>query len=708
MSAFKPLLQKLVYLKRSQLREVYKAYKIAEHAHAGQKRDSGEAYISHPLTVASILASLHLDYESIVASILHDVVEDTTITKEFISANFSPSIAALVDGVTKLEQIAFPSRAEAQAESFRKMILAMAQDIRIILIKLADRLHNMQTLDGVAPEKRARIARETLDIYAPIANRLGMHELSIELETLAFAYLHPTRHRILQEAVKKVRGNRREIMAEIEKKFREAFAERHLENVKIIGRAKHLYGIYKKMQRKHLSFSEIMDVYALRLIVDTVDDCYRALGIVHSVYKPIPGRIKDYIAIPKINGYQALHTKLYGPGGIPIEVQIRTSSMDQMANSGIAAHWLYKSDNKMVDAAQIRAQQWVNNLLEMQKNTGSSLEFVENVKIDLFPDEVYVFTPKGDIMELPRGATVVDLAYSIHTDIGNSCVAARIDNQFASLSAVLNSGQTVGVITAKGAKPNPAWLNFVVTAKARSSIRGFLKNQNRNKIIALGKELLDEALTEIAITPSQITAEIITKVLSALEFNNADDLYESIGLGNRLAVFVAHQIATIMKSQQIDIKAGGEPAKHMPLLIKGAETMAITFAPCCSPIPHDTIVGYFNVGYGLEIHTEDCKELAKLRLEKEKLLPVQWAEDVKGDFRVAINVEMANQRGALAQMAQAVSDSGSSIDDISMSDCNGGYCLVSMKVRVHNAEHLEHVLNGIGALPIVVGAIRKR
>lgn len=707
MPAFKELLRKLLYLKRSQLREVYKAYKIAASAHAGQKRDSGEAYISHPLTVASILASLHLDYESIVASILHDVVEDTTLTKEFILANFGPSIAALVDGVTKLEQIAFPSRAEAQAESFRKMVLAMAQDIRIILIKLADRLHNMQTLDGVAPEKRQRIARETLDIYAPLANRLGMHELSIELETLAFAYLYPNRHRILQDAVKKVRGNRREMMAEIENKFKEAFAERHLENVKIIGRAKHLYGIYKKMQRKHLSFSEIMDVYALRIIVDSIDDCYRALGIVHNVYKPIPGRIKDYIAIPKINGYQSLHTKLYGPSGIPIEVQIRTPTMDQMANSGIAAHWLYKSDNKMADAAQIRAQQWVNNLLEMQKNTGSSLEFVENVKIDLFPDEVYVFTPKGDILELPRGATVADLAYAIHTDIGNSCVAARIDKQFSALSTVLSNGQTVGVITAPGAKPNPAWLNFVVTAKARSSIRSFLKNQNRSKIIALGKELLDEALAEISITPTQITPEIFSKVLAALEFNNTDDLYESIGLGNRLAIFVAHQIAAVMKNQHIEIKTE-KSEKHVPLLIKGAEAMAITFASCCSPIPHDTIVGYFNIGYGLEIHTEDCKELIKLRLGKEKLLPVQWAEDVKGDFRVGISVEMTNQRGALAQMAQAVSDAGSSIDDISMSDCNGGYCLVSMKVRVHNAEHLEHVLNGISALPIVVGAIRKR
>lgn len=706
---FKPLHGKLHYLPLAQIKKIYKAYRIARDAHLGQKRDSGEDYITHPIVVASILADNHLDYESISAAILHDVIEDTGISKEFIQQTFGDSIAELVDGVTKLTKMEFSSRAEAQAESFRKMVLAMSHDIRVILVKLADRLHNMKTLSGVVPEKRQRIARETLDIYAPIANRLGMYELSLELESLAFAYLYPRRHKVLQDAVEKVRGNRKEIMQSIEHALHQAVTEFHLDKAIISGREKHLYGIYKKMRKRHLSFTDIMDVYAFRIVVDTIEECYRALGMVHGVYKPIPGKFKDYIAIPKYNGYQSLHTKLCGPYGIPIEIQIRTKAMDQEANKGIAAHWLYKTNDKLItDVSHIRAQQWVNNLLEMQKNTGSSLEFIESVKIDLFPDEVYVFTPKGHIMELPRGATAVDFAYAIHTDVGNSCIAARVNRQFTPLSTVLVSGQTVAIITAPGAKPNPAWLNFVVSSKARSSIRSFLKNQRRNEAIELGKELLGKALADITISFQQIAPQTLNKILLELHLQSIEDLYESIGLGNRLAIFIAHQIASTMQEQdQNQLPLQTKKAVN-PLLIKEAEGLAITFASCCTPIPGDAIVGYFNVGHGLEIHTEDCNELAKLRKHAEKYMPARWADDIKGEFRVAVNIEVSNQRGTLATLAQTISDADSSIDDISMSECSGGYCLLSLKLMVRNTEHLEQVLHSISLLPTVMGVVRKR
>lgn len=714
MSPFKPLLQKIGYLKRQQAREVYRAYRIARAAHAGQRRDSGEEYVTHPIAVASILATMYLDYETLIASLLHDVVEDTTLTKHFIREKFGASVADLVDGVTKLMQIEFASKAEAEAESFRKMVLAMSRDIRVIIIKLADRLHNMRTLYGVAPEKQKRVARETLDIYAPIANRLGIYEFSVEMEAISFGYLHPQRKKILQAAIEKIKGNRQEIMESIEKELQSALFEHGSTAAKLIGREKHLYSVYRKMQTRHLSFNEIMDVYGFRIIVDTIDECYRVLGVVHSVYKPIPGKFKDYIAIPKYNGYQSLHTTLCGPYGIPLEIQIRTQTMDQMASGGIAAHWSYKTEsNKLVDMPHIRAQQWVNKLLEIQKHTGNSLEFVENVRVDLFPNEVYVFTPKGQIMELPRGATVVDFAYAIHTDLGNSCVAARIDRQFAPLSAVLVSGQTIVVITAPGAKPNPGWLNFVVTSKARSSIRSILKEQKQSEIITLGKELLDKALVALDISFQQIPLQTIENILHEIKLKTLEDLYESIGSGSRLAIFIAHQMASAMQSQGIaEGKVDGEKSaqlhKPKPLLIKNAEGVAITFASCCSPIPGDAIVGYFNVGHGLEIHTEDCAKLVKMRLQAERYLPVRWADDVKGEFRAAVNVEMANQRGALAELTQAISAAGSSIEDIGMSECSGGYCLISLKVMVSNAAHLEDILHTISRLPMVMGVIRKK
>lgn len=708
MSLFKPLLAELHYLSREHLKIVYKAYRLASIAHATQTRDSGEPYVTHPLAVAKILAKMHLDHESVSAAILHDVIEDTEFDKEYIQNHFGESIAYLVDGVTKLSKIDFSNKAEAQAESFRKMVLAMSQDIRVILVKLADRVHNMSTLGGVAPHKRRRIAKETLDIYAPIADRLGMNELSLELQTLAFTHLYPKRKKVLQEAVENIRGNRVEIMENIEKELRKGLQERNFQDAIIIGREKHLFSIYRKMKKYSLAFSEIMDVYGFRIIVNNIDECYRALGLVHSIYKPIPGKFKDYIAIPKYNGYQSLHTKLCGPYGIPLEVQIRTREIDHMATQGIAAHWLYKGEGALItDSSHLRAQQWVNNLLEVQKNTGNSLEFIENVRVDLFPNEVYVFTPKGHIMELPRGATAVDFAYAIHTDVGNTCIATRVNRQFAPLSTVLSSGQTVSIITAPSAKPNPAWLNFVVTSKAISSIKSFLKNQQQNEAIALGKELLSKALSDINIALESVPIHVIDIVLNSIYLHNIDELYESLGLGNRLAVFIAHQIANTLQEQKLT-KAVDKNKNSKQLIIKGAEGLAIKFASCCTPIPGDAIVGYFNVGHGLEIHTEDCAELAKKRKNTDQYMPTRWADDVEGEFKVAINVEVSNYRGTLAQLAQAISEAGSSIDDIRMSDCSGGYCLMSLKLMVRNKEHLEDILHSINALSIVMAVVRKR
>jgi GTP diphosphokinase / guanosine-3',5'-bis(diphosphate) 3'-diphosphatase len=701
---FAALRSHLDYLDPLPIKEIEDAFLIAEKAHHGQKRASGETYLTHPIAVAIILADMQMDHQSIIAALLHDVIEDTSVTKKQIIAKFGKIVAELVDGVTKLTQIESQTKAEAQADSFRKMVLAMSQDIRVILIKLADRLHNIKTLGDVDFAKRKRIARETLDIYAPIANRLGMHLVASKLENLAFTYFYPRRSRILEEALKKNRGNRKEIMQTIEKNIKTALAEKSL-SAQILGREKHLYGIYRKMQKKHISFANIMDVYAFRIIVKSLDDCYRALGIIHNLYKPVPGKFKDYIAIPKYNGYQSLHTTLFGSYGIPLEIQIRTEEMEHMANNGIAAHWIYKSGDQSTDSAHIRAQQWVNNLLEMQQNTGSSLEFIENVKIDLFPDEVYVFTPKGHIMELPKGSTVIDFAYAVHTDVGNTCVAARIDHQFMSLATVLSSGQTISIITAPGAKPNPAWLNFVATAKARSGIRGFLKGQQRGAAIELGKQLLQKSLSSLSSPIEHISQEAINSVLQKAKLASLDDLYEDIGLGNRLAIFVAHQLVNIVTQKDLELPLT-TPAK--PLLIRGAEGMSIIFATCCSPIPGDLITGYFNIGHGLVIHTEDCPNLAMLRKHAENCVPVKWADDVGGEFKAEINTELSNQRGVLASVAKAISDVGSNIENIRTAESSGEYQMVTITLSVRNTNHLERILRHLSNLPGVIGVIRKR
>ena len=705
MPLYKNLYKKISYLEAGQAEQIHQAYLFAKEAHLNQKRDSGESYIVHPIAAAEILADMHMDHQCIIAALLHDTVEDTAVNKEIITNQFGKAVAELVDGVTKLTQIESASKAETQAQSFRKMVLAMSRDIRVIIIKLADRWHNMQTIAGVTKSKRHRISRETLDIYAPIANRLGMHTIYIELENLAFSALYPRRFRVLKEALEKSRGSRKEIIKTIEKELKQHLAKNNLEQAIVIGREKHLHGIYKKMMSRHVSFSEIMDVYAFRIVVNNIDDCYRTLGIVHGLYKPVPGKFKDYIAIPKSNGYQSLHTILFGPYGLPIEIQIRTEAMDQMANNGIAAHWIYKSGERFADAAHVRAQQWVNNLLEMQRNTSSSLEFIENVKVDLFPDEIYVFTPKGSIIELPRGATAVDFAYAIHTDIGNTCIAVRINQQYVSLSTSLANGQTISIITAPNAKPNPAWLSFAITARARSGIRGYLKSQKRDDSISLGKTLLEKAFADLNLDTKNITEAAIMQVLKKDQIKDIANLYEDIGLGNRFAGLVAHQLMNATKNESLQTT---DDTQSKPLLIHGAEGVAINFAPCCGPIPGEHIVGYFNAGHGLDIHVEDCINLAKMRKQPEKCLPVSWDDDAIGDFKVSINVEMLNKHGGLADLTKAISESNANIDGINMSERNSGFCLVSLTLLVKNSLHLERVIRHISKVSTVVGVIRKK
>lgn len=707
MRLFKRLRRKLDYLDEDKVEQIHQAYLLALDAHRGQKRRTGEPYISHPVSVACILADMKMDYQTIMAALLHDVIEDTPVEKETIKEKFGEQVANLVDGVSKLTQIEFVSRAEAQAENFRKMVLAMAHDIRIILVKLADRLHNMRTLGSLHSLKRRRIARETLDIFAPIAKRLGMRDFSVELEELGFAALYPVRHKILKESVRRARGNRKKILALIEKTLHEGLSQSNLPSYVITGREKHLFSIYRKMKNKRIPFNEIMDVYAFRIIVDDVDTCYRVLGVVHSLFKPVPERFKDYIAIPKANGYQSLHTTLFGPYGLPIEVQIRTTEMDRMATSGIAAHWLYKSgEDQTADRTQIRAQEWVKNLLELQQQTGNPLEFIESVKIDLFPDEVYVFTPRGDIMELPAGATAVDFAYTVHTDIGNSCVAVKIDRQIAPLSSPLANGQTVEMITSTSGRPNPAWLDFVVTSKARSSIRHFLKTQRRTESIALGKQLLKKALATYSFSLKRLPQPIIDFVLKETELKTFDDLLEEIGLGNRVATLVAQRMAAVAQETPEE-ETETQPASEVPLMIKGTEGMVINFATCCYPIPGDPIVGVIDAGKGILVHVEGCRRITKLRRYPDRCLPLRWSEQASGEFPVLIKVQVLNERGVLAILALAVSDADANIEDIDVEEREGVHYIVTFKLMVRHRAHLAQVLRRLRQVKQVVKIMRR-
>jgi GTP pyrophosphokinase len=686
------------YLDSAQVAEVYRAYLFGAQAHEGQKRASGEPYIFHPIAVARILCEMRMDYKSVIAALLHDVIEDTPTLKEQLAEDFGEEVAELVDGVSKLTHLSFNSRAEQQAENFRKMMLAMVKDIRVILIKLADRLHNMRTLDAVRPEKRRRIARETMDIYAPIANRLGIYSMRHELLDLAVKHAWPMRYRALKRACREVVGNRKEIFNTIETAIRDRLKEVAIEaDVKY--RTKNIHSIYRKMKEKRLSFHQLTDVFGVRILTDSVDDCYRVLGVMHNLYKPIPGRFKDYLAIPKANGYQSLHTSLFGPHGVPIEVQIRTHEMERFANSGIAAHWLYKKgEESSNESAQTRALEWLKGLLEMQQRAGSSLEFLENVKVDLFPDEIYVFTPKGDIKKLPRNATVVDFAYAVHTDIGNTCVAARIDRRMSPLSTRLFNGQMVEIITSENSRPHPSWLNYVVTAKARTNIRHFLKSLQRDEARDLGERLLKQALTQLRDKDYEPDAACMQQLLEQYGLDSEEALLTEIGLGNRTATLVAK--ALIEEGGDEDEDATGLDPSGKPLPIKGTEGMVVSYAKCCRPVPGDPIVAHFSQGRGLVVHRLNCKNMNDPKHDYHKQ-EVQWSEHVEGEFQAAIRVEVENQRGALAQMATTIADMAANIESVSQSEKDGLISTTTFVITVRDRIHLARIMKKLRALPVV-------
>jgi guanosine-3',5'-bis(diphosphate) 3'-pyrophosphohydrolase len=692
------------YLTHEQVALIEKAYLFAKQAHSNQFRYTGEPYITHPLTVAQILAQMRMDPPTILAAILHDVVEDTPVKQADILEKFGPEVAELVDGVTKLTQIHFENYAQAQAENFRKMVMAMASDIRVILVKLADRLHNMRTLSSLPPAKRRRISLETLEIFAPIANRLGMHTFRVELEDLGFATLYPMRYKILQQAVVKALGNRQEIMEMINQQIQASLKKGHIPSATLSSREKHLYSIYKKMLEKHLSFSEIMDVYGFRIIVDKVDTCYRVLGVLHNLYKPIPQRFKDYIAIPKANGYQSLHTTLFGPYGVPIEVQIRTEEMHKMAENGIAAHWLYKTEKKVFNEAQSRAREWLKGILEMDKSSKNSLEFIEDVKIDLFPDEVYVFTPKGQIIELPAGATPVDFAYAIHSDIGSTCVAARLDRRLSPLSTPLVSGQQVEVITAPGARPNAAWLNFVVTGKARSKIKHYLKKQQRDESIDLGKRLTEKALHLYGLHLDSIDETILQSLVDASSLESIGQLFEDVGIGNRPALLVAKQIAKSLGDTTI--KEQSDVVPH-PLIIKGTEGLVLSFARCCRPIPGDHIGGLIKMGQGIEVHMIHCPNIEKHH-QSDKYVPLLWEEKIEGDFSVDLKVDLVNRRGSLASLTLAISEAESNIENIRAQESDRHHFHVDVTISVRNRSHLARILRKIRKRKDVIRVLRHK
>ncbi len=689
------------YLEPPQIQLVRRAYYYAEQAHDGQKRRSGEPYITHPLEVAENLANMHMDHQSLMAAMLHDVIEDTGISKKALSEQFGATIAELVDGVSKLTQFEFETPAEKQAENFQKMALAMAQDIRVIIVKLADRLHNMRTLEALKPEKRRRIAKETLEIYAPIAHRLGMNDLRIEFEDRGFYAMHPLRASRLKAALETVRGNRKELVEKIQSAI-EIRLERESINAIVIGREKHLYSIYQKMRLKKKSFNEIMDVYAFRIVVDEVDTCYRALGAIHNLYKPVITEFKDYIAIPKANGYQSLHTVLVGMHGVPIEVQIRTKEMDEMANSGIAAHFLYKSDSDESSNSQARARQWVKGLLEMQQAAGNSLEFIENVKIDLFPDEVYVFTPVGEIVELPGGATAVDFAYAVHTDVGNACVACRINGHLAPLSETLKSGQKVEVITATGAQPNPNWLNFVTSGKARSAIRHVLKNQRHHESIELGRRMLSRKLSDVDIDFNSLDKAQEKILLEGSGVPTMDKLLEDIGQGSRIAFGVAQLLASDVK------RPHGGVNIYSPLMIDSADEMMISFARCCRPIPGDPIIGHVSSGKGLVIHQDTCHNINDLRNQPEKINQVNWAPTVTGEFLVDIRVEVGSERGIIATLATRITELGANIEQINVDERDAHNSVINLCVGVTNRIHLANVMRRVRGLNSVIRISRSK
>ena len=690
----------LAHLQGSDIAAFERAYLYSERAHAGQFRKDGKPYITHPLAVAEILAEWRLDAQTLIAALLHDVVEDTGITSAEIAREFGKSVAALVDGVTKLDKIHFENKAQAQAENFRKMLLAMARDLRVILIKLADRLHNMRTLDSMPLDKQGRIAQETLEIYAPIANRLGLNHLYQELEDLAFQHLHPTRCKVIEKAVKAARGNRREVVDKIRMAIETKLSGCQIA-AHIYGREKHLYSVYRKMQEKHLAFSEVFDIYGFRVIVEDARACYIALGALHALYKPIPGKFKDYIAIPKPNGYQSLHTTLFGPFGTPVEVQIRTQEMHRVDEAGVASHWLYKAgEAASISELQIQTNQWLQSLLDIQADSRDSVEFLEHIKVDLFPDEVYVFTPKGRIVALPRGATAVDFAYNVHSDVGDHCVGVKINGEFMPLSTPLKNGDRVEVLTSESARPNPAWTHFAITGKARAHIRSALKNAHRHESIQLGERLLDQAVRALGSEPVNLGIAQWDRVEKELGRSREDTLAD-IGLGKRLAFVVGRQLL----SREVDDPTG-RAANSMP--ISGTEGVAVRLGKCCRPIPGDPIIGQIKKDQGLIIHTHDCPQVRHYREDPDKWVDVTWAAQLDKLFEVGIRVIVANQRGVLAKVASAIASEGSDIDNVRMEEEADTYTSLYFTVSVQNRLHLARIMRALRGLHEVVRILRMK
>jgi GTP pyrophosphokinase len=686
------------YLKPQDVEYVRAAIEFSRTAHQGQVRHSGDPYVTHPISVARILTPLRLDVQAVIAALLHDVVEDTEITAEQVTEKFGKPVAELVEGLSKLAKFRFETREDAQVENFRKMLLAMARDVRVILIKLADRLHNMRTLESVPPEKRERVARETMEIYAPIANRLGLHDIHHELEDLSFKHLHANRYAVLSKALKVARGNRRQVVDRILDAIQKRLGEHHI-HAEVAGREKNIYSIYKKMQSKSLAFAEVLDIYGFRVLVDDFDSCYIALGALHGLYKPIPGKFKDYIAIPKVNGYQSLHTTLFGPFGTPIEIQIRTHEMHKIADAGVASHWLYKSGHESINDLHKKTHQWLQELLESLSQSGSSAEFLEHLRVDLFPDAVYVFTPKGKIMSLPRGSTAIDFAYSVHTDIGNHCIAVKVNYELAALRTELRNGDRVEVITAAHAKPNPAWLGYVTTSKARSHIRHFLKTMQSGEAAELGERLLNQALHSLGIQPQNMGEAHWNKLLRETGLKTRQDILTDIGLGRRLNIVVARQLASI--GEEVE----NEPAVRPVITIQGTEGMSVQFAKCCSPIPGDKIIGVVKSGQSLAVHTRDCPTLRRGHGSSEQWLEVAWDQNINRLFEVSIKLLVANQRGVLAKIAAAIAEAESNIENVNFAN-EGEYTALQFTLEVNNRLHLANIIRNLRKIPKVRRIIR--
>jgi len=689
------------YLPQEQILRVRRAYEIGAHAHSGQTRKSGEPYITHPVAVAGILVDLGVDAETIIAAILHDTLEDTLLSREELEREFGAAVAEMVDGVTKLDKVQFKSRQEAAAESFRKMLLAMARDLRVILIKLADRLHNMRTIGSMALDSRRRIARETLDIYAPIAQRLGMNQFKAELQDLGFRALYPDRHRIIEARIKSVLGNRREAMGRIEMACSARLEHEKIAH-RIVSRIKSPYSIYTKMREDRKTFAQVMDVYGFRVVVPHVMNCYHALGAVHGLYKPLDTRFRDFIAIPKANGYQSLHTVLFGPFGAPIEIQIRTEDMDTVAERGVAAHWVYKSDGSTINSAQNRAREWVAGLVDAQTRESSSIDFLENVKVDLFPDEVYLFTPKGRILALPRNASALDFAYAVHTDVGDHAVAARIDTKLAPLRTRLSSGQTVEIITAPSAVPSPQWLEYVVSSKARTAIRHFLKHLQHEDAVELGHRMLDRALDARNISFDSIPTDVLDRFVLDNKFKRLEELLADIALGNRMPDQVARQLLEM----QGDLAHTHQPRAHEKILISGAERGVLSFARCCYPIPGDAIVGYLSAGKGVVVHRAECPNVADYRKTPERLVAMDWDANVQGDYRAQLRVESDNKPGVLATVAAAIAEADSNIENVEYKELDNQYATLLFTIEVRNTQHFDAVVRRVQRATVVHGAYR--